>query len=159
MFAERPADGVADTAHKTDLTAFCARRCVGRAEGMPERRRAQQQEDILIPQRGRCPSVAREGEKRRRGKAAERGTSDKRPRLSNSHEQGRQREAVIIMQGVGTKADGGADTALIRLGSAQQCLDTAFSSDRGGAERVKHSGGGLQRNGGGVGRQPERSEV
>ena len=118
MFAERPADGVADTAHKTDLTAFCARRCVGRAEGMPERRRAQQQEDILIPQRGRCPSVAREGEKRRRGKAAERGTSDKRPRLSNSHEQGRQREAVIIMQGVGTKADGVADTALKRLGSA-----------------------------------------
>ena len=63
------------------------------------------------------------------------------------------------MQGVGTKADGAADTAQKRLGSAEQCLDTAFSSDRGGAERVKHSGGGLQRNGGGVGRQPERSEV
>ena len=57
------------------------------------------------------------------------------------------------------KADGVADTALKRLGSAEQCLDTAFSSDRGGAERVKHSGGGLQRNEGGVGCQPERSEV
>ena len=73
MFAERTADGAADTAQKTDPTAFCARRCAGRAEGMPERRRAQQQEDILIPQRGRCPSGAREGEKRWRGKAAERG--------------------------------------------------------------------------------------
>ena len=57
------------------------------------------------------------------------------------------------------KADGVADTAHKRLGSAEQCLDTAFSSDRGGAERVKHSGGGLQRNEGGVGCQPERSEV
>ena len=63
------------------------------------------------------------------------------------------------MLGVCTKADGAADTALKRLGSAKQCLDTAFSSDRGGAERVKHSGGGLQRNGGGVGCQLEHSEV
>ena len=52
-----------------------------------------------------------------------------------------------------------AHTAQKRLGSAEQCLDTAFSSDRGGAERVKHSVGGLQRNGGGIGCQPERSEV
>ena len=72
-FPKRPADGFADTAQKTDPTAFCAHRCVGRAAGLPERRCAQQREDILNPQRGRCPSVAREGEKRRRGKAAERG--------------------------------------------------------------------------------------
>ena len=80
------------------------------------------------------------------GKRQSEETSDKRPRLSNNHVAGRQREAVIIMQGVGTKADGAADTAQKRLGSAKQCLDTAFSSDRGGAERVKHSGGGLLRN-------------
>ena len=65
----------------------------------------------------------------------------------------------VTIQLAGTKADGAADTAHKRLGSAEQCLDTAFSSDRGGAERVKHSGGGLQRNAGGVGCQPERSEV
>ena len=42
------------------------------------------------------------------GKRQSEVTSDKRPRLSNNHVVGRQREAVIIMQGAGTKADGGS---------------------------------------------------
>ena len=43
------------------------------------------------------------------------------------------------MQGVGTKADGVADTALKRLGSAKQCLDTAFLSER---SELRAGGGG-----------------
>ena len=45
------------------------------------------------------------------GKRQSEVTSDKRPRLSNNHVAWRQREAVIIIQGAGTKADGFADTA------------------------------------------------
>lgn len=46
MFVERPADGEADTALKTDLTAFRACRYVGRAAGLPEWRHAQHPQDI-----------------------------------------------------------------------------------------------------------------
>ena len=65
----------------------------------------------------------------------------------------------VTIQLAGTKADGVADTALKRLGSAEQCLDTAFSSDRGGAERVKLSGGWRMRSVGAWMRWSECSEV
>ena len=82
-----------------------------------------------VPERSEGGGEVKEGES---GRAT--AGSDKRPRLNNTHEQasygqlGGRRRAI-------------AHTAQKRLGSAEQCLDTAFSSDRGGAERVKHSGG------------------
>ena len=53
------------------------------------------------PERSEGGGEVKEGES---GRAT--AGSDKRPRLNNNHFAGRQREAVIIMYGAGTKADG-----------------------------------------------------
>ena len=45
----------------------------------------------------------------------------------------------VTIQLLGTKADGVADTAQKRLGSAKQCLDTAFLSER---SELRAGGGG-----------------
>ena len=152
MFAERPAEGVAHTAQKRTQPLLCPplcrlrrRRCRNDGGHTPKR--------LIKPPAGEVPERSEGGGEVKEGESG-RATagSDKRPRLNNTHD-------IASYGQLGGRRTALADTALKRLGSAKQCLDTAFSSDRGGAERVKHSGGGLQRNVGGVGRQPERSEV
>ena len=73
--------------------------------------------------------------------------------------QWRQREAVIILQGVCSKAEGVAHTAQIMSRLCVAVPRTAFwSSDRGGAERVRKGGGGQMRSAGRWTCRSERSE-
>ena len=136
MFAERPADGEADTAIKRTQPLFVradaqAEPQACRSGGTHNTHKTYKSPWGEVPERSEGGGEAREGES---GRATV--GSDKRLRPSNSQE-----------EGSFSKADGAcADTAQITPRLCEAVPGTAFcSSDRGGAERVRKGEGGQMR--------------